>query len=149
MKRDETEIIKALKNLIPTLIYNSDEEHRMVSEKDFQVMRVIPYLIENGHKIVGQQKNIGTREKLLQRADVISIKNDTMFITEVKTNNRLIVTNLQAAIGEIIIYKFLLKEEKRELKFQIIIPDNYYNETIKYDLVKFLLDRFDIILLFI
>lgn len=113
-----------------------------LSEKQFQESRVIPWLIGQGHKIVGQYVRSG-EGFFSQEADIVSFFDGYMFITEVKVS----ITHhqLQTAIGQLLLHKFSYEDDSK-LKLQIALPIEISNKNISNELFHFLESKIGIII---
>lgn len=105
-----------------------------LNEKNFQETRVIPWLINQGHKIVGQYVRSGLG-LFIQEADIVSFFNGNIFITEVKVS----ITHhqLQTAIGQLLLHKYSYEDDSN-LKLQIALPIEVRNQNISDELLNFL-----------
>lgn len=111
-----------------------------LNEKKFQESRVILWLKEQGHKIVGQYVRSGTG-LFTQEADIVSFFNGFMVITEVKVS----ITHhqLQTAIGQLLIHKYSYEDDSK-IKLQIALPIEVFDKEIHNDLFGFLENRIGI-----
>jgi len=104
-----------------------------LNEKNFQESRVIPWLRNEGHNIVGQYVRTGSG-LFIQEADIISFYEGLLYITEVKVS----ITHhqLQTAIGQLLIHKFGYEDIER-LKLQIALPKEIKSDTLTNELFNF------------
>jgi len=105
-----------------------------LNEKNFQESRVIPWLKDAKHNIIGQYVRSGSG-LFLQEADVISFCEGLLYITEVKVS----ITHhqLQTAIGQLLIHKFGY-EDHSKLQLQIALPEEVRSFNLSDDFLSFL-----------
>lgn len=114
------------------------------NEKYFQEQKVVPFLIENGHSIVSQYVRIESGS-IVQEADILSLHNNSICITEVKA--AIEHHQLQTAIGQLIIHSFSYQNEK--LRLQIALPFECQKSNFTDDLLKYFSVEFGINIIFI
>jgi len=92
-------------------------------EKRFQDDEVVVYFENQGHKIIRS----GTRTKsdeFSQEVDILSTKDGLLFVTEIK--NIVNHHQLQTAIGQIVLHKFVYgKRKKGNIIYQIVFPKKF------------------------
>jgi transposase len=105
-----------------------------LNEKKFQESRVIPWLKDEGHNIIGQYVR-SESGLFIQEADIISFYEGFLYITEVKVS----ITHhqLQTAIGQLLIHKFGY-EDPSKLQLQITLPKEVRNDNLSDDFLSFL-----------
>jgi len=92
-------------------------------EKRFQDQEVVSFLEKEGHRIITD----GTRttcDEFSQEVDILSVKDDTIFITEVK--NVVNHHQLQTGIGQMMLHKFAYRNiDKHKIIYQIVFPKTF------------------------
>src|SRR3989304_3982956 len=117
-------------------------------EKRFQDLDVISFLEGQGHKIIRS----GTRtkcEEFSQEVDILSTKDEFIFITEVK--NIVNHHQIQTGIGQIILHKFgYRKRDEGNIIYQIVFPKRFANyRYFSVDFINYLDKEFDIKIIFV
>jgi hypothetical protein len=99
------------------------------TERVFQEVRVVPYLLQTGHVLVEQCLRVG-EVPFEQEADVVTRLAGRLCITEVKLG--VIHHELQTAIGQLMIHRFALSSSDPP-KLQLALPveaiDSRFNEN--------------------
>jgi hypothetical protein len=116
-----------------------------LNEKNFQETRVIPWLKNEGHNIIGQYVR-SESGFFIQEADIISFYEGFLYITEVKVS----ITHhqFQTAIGQLLIHKFG-HEDHSKLQLQIALPKEVRNDNLSDDFLSFLDHKIGIRICFI
>lgn len=116
-----------------------------LNEKNFQESRVIPWLKNEGHNIIGQYVR-SESGFFIQEADIISFYRGFLYITEVKVS----ITHhqLQTAIGQLLIHKFGY-EDNSKLQLQIALPKEVRSDNLSDDFISFLDHSIGIMICFI
>jgi hypothetical protein len=116
-----------------------------LNEKNFQESRVIPWLKNEGHNIIGQYVR-SESGFFIQEADIISFYEGFLYITEVKVS----ITHhqFQTAIGQLLIHKFGY-EDHSKLQLQIALPKEVRNDNLSDDFLSFLDHKIGIRICFI
>ena len=92
-------------------------------EKRFQDNEVISYLEQQGHRILRSDTRTKC-EEFSQEVDILSEKDGTIYITEVK--NVVNHHQIQTGIGQIILHKYgYRKKDKGNIIYQIVFPKKF------------------------
>jgi hypothetical protein len=105
-----------------------------MNEKNFQESRVISWLKNEGHNIIGQYVR-SESGFFIQEADIISFYEGFLYITEVKVS----ITHhqLQTAIGQLLIHKFGY-EDHSKLQLQIALPKEVRIDNLSDNFLSFM-----------
>jgi hypothetical protein len=114
-------------------------------EKEFQELRVIPWLLGQGHTITGQYVRSGEGH-FIQEADIQSSYTGLLYITEVKVS----ITHhqFQTAIGQLLLHKFAFKDIPT-LRLQIALPAEVHAKNITNELLLFMHHKIGIEVVFV
>jgi len=115
------------------------------AEKLFQEERVIPFLEQIGHKDIRQYVRI-QGDGYDQEADVVSVFEDSTWITEVKT--QITHHELQTAIGQLILHRTTFPSSRKP-NLQIALPNEIDRRKLPKSLIDQLQENEDIIIVFI
>ncbi len=116
-----------------------------LNEKQFQESRVIPWLENRGHKIIGQYVR-SEAAFFIQEADILSFFEGKLYISEVKVS----ITHhqFQTAIGQLLLHSFAFKDE-RNICLQIVLPSEVKSEKFEDELLNFFSDLHGIEIIFV
>ena len=114
-----------------------------ITEKDF-TETCADFLEEQKHKIISKHTNL--RNQL--NTDIVSEKDNTIYYTEVKRDAG--HHRIQTAIGQLVYYKMMLKDDGDKHKYQIAVPKKYEkNRHFSNGVKEHLRDKLRIELIFV
>lgn len=115
------------------------------AELQFQEERVIPFLKQVGHEGIQQFARV-KGHGYSQEADVLSVYENSTWITEVKIN--VAHHELQTGIGQLILHRMAFPEENRP-KLQLALPSEINRGKIPQELIDSIQENEGISILFI